>query len=59
MHHSYETIDHHVKTWCPLAIVECEYAYAGCEVMVSRIDMEEHVVATQFPRKYGRSNYAT
>ena len=36
------SLDHHVTNWCPLAIVECEYAYAGCKAKVSRKDVKEH-----------------
>ena len=36
------SLDQHVKTWCPLAIIECEYAYAGCNAKVSRKDVKEH-----------------
>ena len=36
------SLDQHVKTWCPLTIVECEYAYVGCDAKVSRKDVKEH-----------------
>lgn len=35
-------LDAHYQEWCPFTIVECEYAYAGCEVKVNRRDMTAH-----------------
>lgn len=36
-------LDEHVATNCPLAIVECKYAYAGCAVKMQRKNMKDHL----------------
>ena len=33
----------HVKEECPLTVVQCELHHAGCEVMLPRKDMEDHM----------------
>ena len=34
---------HHVTAECPLQTIECEYAYAGCQIQALRKDMPQHV----------------
>lgn len=37
------TLDEHLQDWCSLTVVECEFAYAGCEIRVPRKDMNDHL----------------
>ena len=37
------SLEKHYKNWCPLSIVECEFAYAGCKVRVQRKHMKTHL----------------
>ena len=37
------SLDKHYKYWCPLSIVECDFAYAGCSVRVQRKLMKSHL----------------
>lgn len=37
------SLDKHYKNWCPLSIVDCEFAYAGCKVRVQRNHMKTHL----------------
>ncbi len=37
------SLDKHYKNWCPLGIVDCEFAYAGCKVKVQRKHMKTHL----------------
>ncbi len=36
-------LDHHLQAECPLQMIKCEYAYAGCQVQTSRQDMPQHI----------------
>ena len=36
------SLNKHVKNWCSFTIVECEYAYAGCDVKMPRKDVKDH-----------------
>ena len=38
-----QNIESHVAKDCPLAIVNCDFSYAGCEVKLPRKDMPDHV----------------
>ena len=35
--------DKHNKHWCPLSVVDCEFAHAGCKVRVRRNSMSRHL----------------
>ena len=37
------SLEKHYKNWCPLSIVDCEFAYAGCKVKVQRKHMKTHL----------------
>ena len=37
------SLDKHYRNWCPLSIVDCEFAYAGCEIKVRRKCMKTHL----------------
>ena len=37
------SLDKHYKYWCPLSIVDCDFAYAGCKVRVQRNHMKVHL----------------
>ena len=36
-------LEHHVNKECPLAVVACDFHYAGCEVQLPRTDMRLHL----------------
>ena len=36
-------LEHHVTKDCPLAVVDCDFHYAGCEVQLPRKDMPAHL----------------
>ena len=36
-------LDEHIEDWCSMTIVDCEFAYTGCEVKVPRKNMREHM----------------
>ena len=36
-------LQHHLKEKCPLEIVACEFSFAGCQVKVERIVMQDHL----------------
>ena len=38
-----KSLDNHIRNWCSFTIVECDYAYAGCDVKMPRKDMKDHV----------------
>ena len=38
-----QNLGHHVKEECPLAVVECDFHYAGCGVKLQRKDMAGHM----------------
>ena len=35
-------MDRHFENWCPLSVVDCEFAHAGCKVRVRRKNMKSH-----------------
>ena len=37
------SLDEHLEDLCSLAIIDCEFFYAGCEVRIPRKDMKEHL----------------
>ena len=37
----------HNENECPLSIVSCEFAYAGCLLMMRRVDMKDHLEAAK------------
>lgn len=37
------SLDKHYRNWCPLSLVDCEYAYAGCEIRVRRKCIKNHL----------------
>ena len=37
------SLDKHFRNWCPWSIVDCEFAYAGCEVRMHRRCMKNHL----------------
>ena len=39
-----QNLEEHLLLECPLKLVECEFHSAGCEEMVARQDMEDHLV---------------
>lgn len=39
------TLQRHVDEDCPLTNIDCEFAYAGCQINVQRKDMEAHLTA--------------
>ena len=38
-----QTLTSHIATDCPLTIVDCDFAYAGCEVKLPRNEMPKHL----------------
>ena len=38
-----QCLDQHVKEECPLTVVQCELHHAGCEMILPRKDMAEHM----------------
>lgn len=36
-------LDHHLNSECPLQTMECQFAYAGCQIQSHRKDMSLHV----------------
>ena len=38
-----QNLEHHVSKDCPLAVVNCDFHYAGCEVQLPRKDMPAHL----------------
>ena len=36
-------LDKHFKHWCPLSVVDCEFAHAGCKVRMRRKCMKSHL----------------
>ena len=36
-------LDKHFRNWCPLGIIDCEFAYAGCKVTMHRKCMKHHL----------------
>ena len=38
-----QCLNQHVKEECPLTVVQCELHHAGCEVMLPRKDMADHM----------------
>ena len=37
-----QNLESHLKGECPLAIIDCDFRYAGCEVQLPRKDMPDH-----------------
>ena len=36
-------LEKHLKVECPLAVVECDFHFAGCDARISRKDMTKHI----------------
>ena len=39
----HQNLEHHVSKDCPIAVVNCDFHYAGCEVQLPRKDMPAHL----------------
>ena len=59
-----QSIEQHLQDECSLAVVNCPFRYAGCEVVLPRKDMPEHIQNTlvhlmvlgSFTQKLAREN---
>jgi len=38
-----QILEHHLSKECPLAMVECSFSYAGCEVKLPRKELSAHI----------------